>query len=183
MRSRFPFGQATTMRCAAFAMCLVASACGETAMSPASPSSASSGVDQTQARGGNQLPFSGSLDANEVDVAVPPNLMVEGTATGNGSHLGRFTATYAATVSLATGTATGTFTFIAANGDRLESTFVGLGVPTANPDIASIEEVATILSGTGRFAGATGAFTIHRTANLVTGASSGSFDGTLNLNH
>jgi len=104
---------------------------------------------------------------------------VNGTATGTGTHLGRFTATYTATITLATGSATGNISFTAANGDRLNATFIGQTTPTAEPNISSIEEVATIAGGTGRFADATGTFTIQRVLNHITGESSGSFDGSL----
>jgi hypothetical protein len=138
---------------------------------------------QTQARGGEQLPFHGSLQAIETDVVVPPTLLVNGTGSGTGTHLGRFTATFTATVTLATGSATGSISLTAANGDRVDATFVGQGTPTGEPNVATIEEVATITGGTGRFAGATGTFTIHRVLAQVTGVSSGSFDGMINLGH
>ena len=108
---------------------------------------------------------------------------MNGTATGTATHLGRFTATFTATVTLATGSATGSIRFIAANGDRLDATFVGQGTPTTEPGVVSIEEVATITGGTGRFAGTTGAFTIQRVLNQATGVSSGSFDGSINMGH
>ena len=133
---------------------------------------------KTQARGGEQLPFHGSLQAVENDVVAPPSLLVNGTGTGTGTHLGRFAATFTATVTLATGSATGSIRFIAANGDRLDATFIGQGTPTTEPNVVSIEEVATITGGTGRFAGATGEFTIQRVLNQISGVSSGSFDGT-----
>ena len=119
----------------------------------------------------------------ETDTVVPPSLLVNGTGTGTATHLGRFDSTFTATVTLATGSATGSTSFIAANGDRLEATFVGHATPTAEPNVVTIEEVATITGGTGRFASATGTFTIHRVLNQTTGVSSGSFDGSINLGH
>jgi hypothetical protein len=82
---------------------------------------------------------------------------------------------------LATGSATGSISLTAANGDRLDATFIGQATPTSEPNVVTIEEVATISGGTGRFAGSTGTFTIRRLLTRVTGVSSGSFDGTINL--
>jgi hypothetical protein len=108
---------------------------------------------------------------------------VNGTESGTATQLGRFTSTFTLTVTLSTSSAIGSTRFIAANGDRLDATLVGQGTPTSEPNVASIEEVATVTGGTGRFASATGAFTIHRVLNQVTGVSSGSFDGIVNLAH
>ena len=127
------------------------------------------------------MPFHGSLQALETDVVAPPHLLVNGTATGTGTHFGRFTAVFTATVTLDTGSSTGSISFQAANGDRLDGAFAGQGTPTTEPNIHSIVEVVTISGGTGRFAGATGAFTIRRVIDLPAGVSSGSFEGTINL--
>ena len=108
---------------------------------------------------------------------------MNGTATGTATHLGRFTATFAATVTLETGAAIGSIRFIAASGDRLDATFVGQGTPTTEPGVVSIQEDATITGGTGRFAGATGTFIIQRVLTQATGVSSGSFDGSINKGH
>jgi hypothetical protein len=152
--------------------------------SPTSPTTADVGSAQVEAKGGQQLPFQGSLQAVETDVVAPPILQVNGTGTGTATDLGHFTATFTTTVTLATGSATGgIFRFVAANGDHLDATFTGQGTPTTQPNVVSIEETATITGGTGRFASATGAFTIHRILNRVTGVSSGSFDGTINPGH
>jgi hypothetical protein len=181
MRFRSPYTRTTTIGCVMLAMCIFAAACGRgTADSPTSPTSAAGGFDQTQARGGEQLPFRGSLEGLETDVVAPPSLLADGTATGTGTHLGRYTAVFTATVTLATDASTGTISFTAANGDRLDAVFVGHGTPTSEPNLHSLVEVATINGGTGRFAGATGAFTIRRLIDLGTGASSGSFEGTIN---
>jgi hypothetical protein len=173
------------MRYLVLAVCVLATACArEMPGSPTSPTTAAVGSAQTEANGGEQLPFHGSLEAVETDVVAPPSLLVDGTGTGTATHLGRFTATFTTTVNLSTGSATGgIFRFVAANGDHLDATFTGQGTPTAQPNVASIVETATISGGTGRFAGATGAFTIHRIVNQVTGVSSGSFDGTISPSH
>ena len=181
MRICFPFTTTTTTSFVILAICVVATACGRgSADSVTSPTSVSSGFNQTQARTDKQLPFRGSLEALETDVVAPPNLLVNGTATGTGAHLGQFTAAFTATVLLARGSSTGQISFTAANGDRLDASFVGQGTPTGATNVASIVETATINGGTGRFADATGAFTIRRIVDQATGVSSGSFEGTIN---
>jgi hypothetical protein len=127
-----------------------------------------------------ELPFRGSLTAKEVDIVSFPTLLAEGSAEGTATHLGRYTAEFNATVSVLDGTATGTFTFRAANGDRLFSTFVGLGV---GEPIATITETLTITGGTGRLAGASGRLVVRRTLDLTTGVSSGSIDGSITMQH
>jgi hypothetical protein len=106
----------------------------------------------------------------------PGFALVEGTATGNATHLGRFTVAFPHTVSFATATGEGTFTFTAANGDTLTADFTGQA--QLGP-ITSIVEHATIMGGTGRFAGASGHFTVQRLFDPGSGATNGSFDGTI----
>jgi len=170
------------MRLIVLVVCLFVAACsGQSLHSPTSPTNASLGVAQTAARGGTSLPFRGSFTT--VTDVPPPS--AHATAEGTATHLGRFTATMTADVNL-DNTSKGTFHFTAANGDELSGTFVGLGV-FIPPNTASITEVATIENGTGRFAGATGTFTMVRaeTIDFTTGqgSGSGSFEqGEINLN-
>ena len=131
------------------------------------------------AMAGQQVPFNGSWASIETYEMQGTTLFVTGTAAGNATFLGRYTATYEETVDLLTGMSVGSITLVAANGDSIFATQTGLGVPTPDPNIASIVEVSTIADGTGRFAGATGTFTIERLVDLTTGLSSGSFVGTI----
>jgi hypothetical protein len=128
---------------------------------------------------GQQVPFNGSWVSNETYDVQFPVMFVHGTTTGNANQLGRYTATYEEQVDLLTGSSVGVITVVAGNGDVIFATQTGQGVPTPDPDVASIVEVSTITGGTGRFAGATGTFTIARLAHLSTGDSSGSFSGTI----
>ena len=148
------------MRLIVLGVCLFAAACSDQALnSPTSPTNASVGPAQTAARGGTALPFRGSF-TTVIDVPPPS---AHATAEGTATHLGRFTGTLTADVN-PDNTCTGTFTFIAANGDQLSGTFVGQGV-FIPPNTARITEVATIENGTGRFAGATGTFTMISVAH------------------
>jgi hypothetical protein len=103
---------------------------------------------------------------------------VDGSATGEATHLGRFTVEFPHIVDFATRTGEGTFTFAAANGDTLTAAFVGQAQPGP---IVSIVEEATITGGTGRFAGAAGNFTARRLFDPASGTTQGSFEGTFIL--
>ena len=129
---------------------------------------------------GEQVPFKGRLEG---DVAVtplaPPFLQVDVEATGQATHLGRFTLDIPHVVNPATRTAVGSYEFTAANGDKVCAEFSGIATPTATPGVLYIEETATITGGTGRFAGATGSFTTERVVDTTTGTVVGSFEGTI----
>lgn len=162
-----------------FAATVLASACGDASSAPplASPSA-------SLARGAESLPFRGTIATTDRGIIAPPNLLATGTAEGTATHLGRFTATYAAVAPLGQGTATGTYVFTAANGDRFTATFVGSAAPVS-PGVERFTEVLTILSGTGRFASATGTFTMRKLVSIDfaqgTSTGSGSMDGEIDL--
>ena len=126
-----------------------------------------------------QLPFRGAIQAVETGEFQFPTVFVDGSGTGNATHLGRFTVSYEAEVNVLTEVAVGLYHFIAANGDSLLTELIGHGYPTENPDVVLIVNVHSITGGTGRFAGATGSFTEERLLNLVTGISSGFLEGTI----
>jgi hypothetical protein len=166
-----------------FAVSVLAAACSDqVSSSPTSPISANAARGLAQSA--VQLPFRGSITTADQGVVVPPKVLVEGTGEGNATQLGRFTATYSAIADLATPTATGTYTFAAANGDQLFTTFSGTGAPVA-PDIVSFTEIIVIVGGTGRLAGATGTLTLRRIGivNFATGrsTSTGEFEGHITL--
>jgi hypothetical protein len=152
--------------------------------SPTSPTAATVGPALAQAQRGTpaanrQVPFKGSVQAHETYDLQFPTLFVDAIGTGTATHLGRFTVTYQVEVDLVTGGGPASIVLVAANRDAIFATGSGQGSPTEDPDIASIVETYTITGGTGRFAGAAGSFTVQRLVNLVTGITSGSFDGTI----
>lgn len=125
------------------------------------------------------VPFKGNLEGTQTTTPLEPgSAFVDGSATGEATHLGRFTVEFPHTVNFATRTGEGTFTFTAANGDTLIADFTGQAQPGP---IVSIVEEATITGGTGRFAGATGSFTARRLFDPASGTTKGSFAGTLVL--
>jgi len=76
----------------------------------------------------------------------------------------------------------GTATWTAANGDQIRANVGGHGDIVEFPTV-TITETHTITGGTGRFANASGIMTIERSANILTGASTGSLSGTISLGH
>jgi hypothetical protein len=132
------------------------------------------------ASAGSQVPFKGRLQGLENNTVNFPNLSVHGEGTGNATKLGRYTVEYDGAVNLITGSGTGfAWLFTAANGDTV--TAVGSGQADVPPigGVLHIEEHGTITGGTGRFAGATGSFTVDRVATSATGVTTGSFEGTI----
>ena len=124
------------------------------------------------------VPFKGRFEGTQtVTPLTPPLASVEVSATGNATELGRFTIELPHTVNFATRTAQGTCTLVAANGDTLVADFTGQA--QGGPVVVSIVEHATITGGTGRFAGATGSFTIERLFDRAAGTTTGSFEGTI----
>jgi hypothetical protein len=80
------------------------------------------------------------------------------SATGHGTHVGRYTLQGAETINLATGAITdGRFTITAADG----STFTGTYSGQARPGLSGYDVSGPVTGGTGRFEGATGFLVWH----------------------
>ena len=131
-------------------------------------------------------PFKGSWDSSEIPTFIfdppPPTMLVDGHAWGNATHLGKYTATFAATVNLECSCSVGdTVHFTAANGDSLDGSGSGVGVLSDTPGFNLVTQTYAITGGTGRFADATGSFIVTRLANNATGDSSGSIKGEIVL--
>jgi hypothetical protein len=108
-------------------------------------------------------------------------MFVDGKASGNADLLGKYTATFKATVNLGCGCSQGdSIQLVAANGDSLYGLGQGIGV-SDKPGFNRVTQTYTIMGGTGRFVGATGNFVVIRLANMATGVSSGSFEGSITI--
>jgi hypothetical protein len=174
----------------ALAAALLCGGCSQP-ISPTGPSSVSpgsglglavpgAGAGETAAssQAAPETPFKGSFAGTQSATPLePPFVFVNGSATGNATHQGLFTVEFPHTVNFVARTGEGTYTFTAANGDTLTADFRGLAQEA--PPLISIVEHATVTGGTGRFAGAAGTFTVHRRFNQATGATEGSFEGTM----
>lgn len=163
---------------------------GPTHASSAAPFISPVGADGTARLVGNdttasrfkttEVPFKGTFEgvltvSTPTDPPLLPSFI---EATGNATHLGRFTLEVPHVVNPVTRTGTGRFEFRAADGDMLTADFVGQATVIA-PGVLSTVDTATITGGTGRFANATGRFTGGRTFVLATGAVTGFFEGTI----
>jgi hypothetical protein len=127
--------------------------------------------------------FSGpiaSVETADIDFATLI-MLVDGSGTGQAEHLGQFTYTYEFVVDLATLNGVGSAEFTAANGDSFstEITASASMVPGGN----RVVEEHTIVGGTGRFAGASGSFTLDRFVTTIgtttTNVSVGTVEGTI----
>ena len=170
--------RATRMRYVVIGFCVFAAACGNAAPTAPTSSLSQTGGGIAEARGGSALPFKGDLHATE---AVAGNLHHLAGA-GNGTNLGGFTYTADITVDEATGEGKGTVAWTAANGDRVFASTTG-GVVLEDFPTIGIRETQVITGGTGRFAGASGSVIVDRSLDLLTGATSGSYNGTINLGY
>jgi hypothetical protein len=102
-------------------------------------------------------------------------------ATGNATHLGLLTVKADWTVTTA-GAIDTSSTWTAANGDELFTRFTGHGVFV--PPTATFTETHTITGGTGRFATASGTFTVVQTRGLsMPYNNSATTDGRIDLGH
>jgi len=165
------------MRYVVIGFCVFAAACsGAAPTAPTSPATQiAEGTVTTEAKGGAELPFKGTYEGLEtVETASQHHL----DATGNATHLGRFTVT--ANWTLASTGNFGTSTWTAANHDELYTTFSRRGAPA--PPTITFTEIHHITGGSGRFAGASGDFTVIQTRGLsMPYNNSATFDGTINL--
>jgi hypothetical protein len=125
-----------------------------------------------------ETPFKGTVNAVETGQVVFPSLFLDREGTGTATYLGRYTEHVVMQINIPTLSSMGAATFTAANGDTLTASVVGQATRTG-PTALSIVEVYTITGGTGRFADATGTFTLHSTLEQTTGISTGTFSGAI----
>ncbi len=122
----------------------------------------------------------GAIEALEVYDVKPPTMLVHTTGSGEALELGKFKVTWEFTVNLDSGMGIGSAHFVAENGDKLDTKSIGQGDPVMNNlSHARVTEIHTITGGTGRFAGATGCFSLERMVDTTTGVTSGWFHGTI----
>ena len=125
-----------------------------------------------------ELPFKGNLQSVETYVVTPPIMSVTANGSGNATHLGQYAISYEVEVNLETLAGVGAAQIVAANGDILYANMSGQATPAGTTDVFNVVEEFTITGGTGRFANASGSFTLNREVNITTGVTSGTMNGT-----
>lgn len=128
-----------------------------------------------------ELPFKGTLQSVETYVVTPPIMSVTANGSGNATHLGQYAISYEVEVNLETVAGVGSAQLVAGNGDILYANMSGQATPTGTTDVFNVVEEFTITGGTGRFANASGSFTLNRVVNITTGVTSGTMNGTIIL--
>jgi hypothetical protein len=126
-----------------------------------------------------ETPFKGTFNGVETGETDFPIRSIIREGGGTATYLGKYTSHLTAEINLMTSHATGAATFTAANGDTLTTTVDGQASPTPTPGVVSVVEDYTITGGTGRFADATGTFTLEIIVTQATGVSSGTFSGAI----
>jgi hypothetical protein len=130
-----------------------------------------------------QISFKGTFlgsDTVSSEGPCPTTLCTKGMGTG--TLLGQFSFTQEVTINFANFTETGSARWTAANGDIIYTTVIGSAIP--GDVVFTVTEIHTITGGTGRFSGAQGSFTVHRTHVVAfsddgTHVTSGWFEGTI----
>ena len=117
--------------------------------------------------------FSGPIRSSETATFEGTTMFVDGNGTGHAQHLGSFTYSFVFVVD-ASGVGVGSAEFTAANGDTLVTEITAIGDPAGH-----VVEEHTIVSGTGRFADASGNFTLDRLITFATSLSLGTVEGTI----
>ena len=129
-----------------------------------------------------RIPLNGTMEASESYQSLPdPSLGFFGNASGTATteRLGQLLLFYDGIVDVAISAGPGGTRLIDTNGDSIYALYWGQGAaPDPNGDVRVVH-TATIVGGTGRYADATGSFTVDRMLNIFTGATSGSINGTI----
>jgi len=130
------------------------------------------------------LPFLGTLErASHTDAFDPATgtALIHLEGTGTATHLGRFTMKVDYALNPATLSGPEQMKLTAANGDMLFATGRAQGAPSEDGQSLTSREELTITGGTGRFAGATGGFTLTQVDLAPDRFSSGTIVGTIGL--
>ncbi len=124
-----------------------------------------------------RLLFKGTIQSKETYSTVSPTMYVTGNGAGEAAQLGTFTISYHVEQNLLDLSETELVRFAGANGDSLHAKGVGQAIEDRTPGMYNVIEIYTITGGTGRFAGASGTFTLKRLVSVTVGVAASTFEG------
>jgi hypothetical protein len=124
-----------------------------------------------------RLLFQGTIQSNETYSKVSPSLYVTANGSGESTALGLFTVSYHTEVNLLDFSEVESVQFAGRNGDSLQAKGLGQSIEDRTPGMYNVVEIYTITGGTGRFAGASGTFTLKRLVSRTAGVASSTFEG------
>ena len=138
----------------------------------------------TSVAANEQRPIHGQYTVNVVPVEQrcgPDALTIGFEGVGISTHLGRMTGTGSNCTSFSLGTEavpiwSGQATFVAADGSSITTTYEGAQAAPADGR-ATTSTTFTVVSGTGRFEGASGSWPSAGVIDFTTGTFSGAFSG------
>ena len=123
------------------------------------------------------LPFKGTMQSTEAYSNVYPTMIVTATGSGEAPQIGRFALSYRLEWNFLDLSTTETAYFVTPNGDSLQAKAIGQAIEDRTPGMYNVMEIYTITGGTGRFAGASGTFTLKRLVSLTAGITTSTFEG------
>jgi hypothetical protein len=124
-----------------------------------------------------RYPFQGTMQSTESYSTVSPTRFVIANGSGESTQLGRFTVSYHVEENLLDLSGIGSMHFTGTNGDSLQAKGIGQAIEDRTPGMFNVVEIYTITGGTGRFAGASGTFTVKRLVSITVGIASSTFEG------
>ena len=164
-------------------LAVVLTACADPSPTLPLPSAPRRSTDPAAAGDAPALAVRGTFAGEETASPLSPTAVgVHLTGGGVAAHLGRYSVVLDAVVQLPSGTSAVDVVFRAANGDELWGSGTGAAAPSpTRPGFLSITETGVITGGSGRFAGATGSFTLVRLYDAATAASTGTVDASITV--
>lgn len=124
-----------------------------------------------------RLSFEGTMQSNETYSTAFYTMFVTANGSGNATELGQFTASYQMEANLLDMSVSESVSLVGTNGDSLQANAVGQAIEDRTPGMFKVVEIYTIIGGTGRFAGASGTFTLNRLLSINAGVASSTFEG------
>ena len=124
-----------------------------------------------------RLSFQGKMQSSETYSTISSTRYITATGSGESTVLGPFTVSYHVEWNLLDLSEVQSAQFAGINGDSIQVKGVGQAIEDRTPGMYNVVEIYTITGGSGRFAGASGMFTVKRLVSVTVGITSATFEG------